>query len=625
MRKSTWIYLLSLAFGLVMVMAFFSFQSFVVIRVFEPRMLIVPLSLATTIGLLLGKVLVLRAKLAERNQLFSALADFALEFTYFRKISGEYEYVSPACRRLTGYEQRDFYRQANFMDQLIHPDDQGVWTDHVHNINGEGVAETVEFRIITRDGQVRWVEHLCSTVQDGQGKTFGVRSTNVDITQRKAYEQQIEFSAKYDHLTLLPNRHWLMTMLNERIAEALVSKRHFAVMFLDLDRFKYINDTFGHAVGDTLLRQVADQFKDIKLAGDQGKPMFISRFGGDEFVIVGDMAQGDELQHSAAKILALLDRSFTVNEHDFHVSGSIGIAVFPYDGATPEDLIKNADAAMYKAKREGKNNIQFYSADLASEMSGFYRLEQSLKLAVERDEFVLHYQPQIELTSGRIRSVEALLRWNSPDDGLVPPLMFIPVAEETGLIRAIGEQVFRKACAQWRIWSGQGIELKMAVNVSPIQFRDDAFVGQLEKLLEEMHMPPACLEIEITEGVLMGNTEKALGKLNALRDMGVSIAIDDFGTGYSSLEYLKDLPINCLKIDGSFVREIQSGQRDQAIVRTIEALGRNLQMETVAEGIEDAGQLALLKDIGCTLGQGYFISRPMPAEALAPLLRNRVF
>ncbi|MBZ0104240.1 MAG: EAL domain-containing protein [Sulfuricella denitrificans] len=620
MNKS-WIYLLSLVFGFAMVMLFFSVQSFVVIHVFEPRMLIVPFSLAMTIGILLGTMLVLRAKLAERNLLFSALADFALEFTYFRKIDGEYEYVSPACKRLTGYEQKDFYHQSNFMDQLIHPDDKGAWEGHRHKVDGEGVAEVLEFRIIDADGQVRWIEHLCSTVRDANGITIGVRSTNVDITQRKAYEQQIEFSAKYDHLTMLPNRRWLMTMLQDRIVEAGVSKRHFAVMFLDLDRFKFINDTFGHAVGDTLLRQIADEFSGIVPKCGRA-PTFISRFGGDEFVIVEEMVQGEELQQTAESILALLDRSFMVDGHDFHVSGSIGIAVFPYDGSTPEDLIKNADAAMYKAKREGKNNIRFYSADLASEMSDFYRLEKRLKLAVERDEFVLHYQPQVDLKSGSIRSVEALLRWNSPDGGLVSPLQFIPVAEETGLIRAIGELVFRKACTQWRAWSDLGIDLKMAVNVSPIQFRDDDFVTRLEKLLEEMGMPPASLEIEITESVLMGNADKALTKLNALHDMGVSIAIDDFGTGYSSLEYLKDLPIDCLKIDGSFVREIQSGQRDQAIVRTIEALGRNLQMTTVAEGIEEEGQLALLKDIGCTLGQGFFISRPMPAEALTPVLRG---
>jgi predicted signal transduction protein with EAL and GGDEF domain len=352
--------------------------------------------------------------------------------------------------------------------------------------------------------------------------------------------------------------------------------------------------------------------------------MFISRFGGDEFVIVEDMAQGDELHHAAERILALLDRSFAVNGHNFHVCGSIGIAVFPYDGATPEDLIKNADAAMYKAKREGKNNIQFYSADLATEMSDFYLLEQRLKLAIERDEFLLHYQPQIDLASGRIGSVEALLRWNSPDSGMVSPMQFIPVAEETGLIRAIGEQVFRKACEQWRVWSDQGLRLKMAINVSPVQFRDDHFVSQMEKLLEEVGMPPSCLEVEITEGVLMGNADKARSKLNALRDLGISIAIDDFGTGYSSLEYLKDLPINCLKIDASFVREIQSGRHDLAIVRTIEALGRNLQMHTVAEGIEESAQYDLLKDIGCSFGQGYFISRPVSAVELETLLRAKM-
>lgn len=623
MSKTVQIYFFSILLALAIVLTFFAVQSIFFMKIFQPRMAIIPTLLGLSFGLLVGKVQVLRARLSGRNRLFSALADFALEFTYFRKIGGEYEYVSPACKQLTGFSQADFYRQANFMDTLIHPEDKGVWGGHIHNINGDGVAETVEFRIITKDGETRWVEHLCSTVQDEQGNTIGVRSTNVDITQRKAYEQQIEFSAKYDHLTKLPNRHWLMTTLQQRIAEARGSQRNFAVMFLDLDRFKYINDTFGHAVGDVLLRQVADQFKGICCRRkDQGVPMFISRFGGDEFVIVGDMAQGDESLRNAEEILALLDQSFTVNEHKFHITGSIGIAVFPQDGETSEDLIKNADAAMYKAKREGKNNIQFYSEDLAEEMSNFYRMEQRLKLAVERDEFVLHFQPQIDLASGKVSSVEALVRWCCPENGMVPPLQFIPVAEEAGLICAIGELVFRKACTQWRAWSEQGLLLKMAVNVSPIQFREEGFISQLERLLIEMNMPSSHLEIEITEGVLMGNTEKSIGKLRTLRDMGIGIAIDDFGTGYSSLQYLKEMPISCLKIDAGFVREIQINDRDMAIVKTIEALGCNLQMDTVAEGIEEESQYALLKEIGCTLGQGYFISRPMPAEQLEPLLRR---
>ncbi|MEN6585212.1 MAG: EAL domain-containing protein [Sulfuricella sp.] len=618
-------YLISIFLALAIVLSFFAIQSIFVMKTFYPRMVIVPVSLGIVLGLLVGKVGVLRARLAGSTRLFSALADFAPEFNYFRKISGEYEYVSPACKSLTGYAQDDFYREPNFMNRLIHPDDMEVWNAHIHNINGEGLAETVEFRIVTRDGDIRWVEHLCGTVQDENGNTIGVRSSNVDITQRRLYEQQIEISAKYDPLTMLPNRRWLMEKLHDWIREAAAGGRHFAVMFLDLDRFKYINDTFGHTVGDALLRQIARQFEGgVSEGGGKNAQIFISRFGGDEFVIVENMEKKDEQFRSAEKILALLDQTFTVNEHKFRVTGSIGIAVFPADGETSEDLIKNADAAMYKAKREGKNNIQFYSAELAEEMSGFYRMEQRLKLALERDEFVLHFQPQIDMASGRVSAVEALVRWDCPESGMVPPLQFIPVAEEAGLIGALGDQVFRKACAQWRAWSDQGLLLKMAVNVSPLQFRDDAFIGQLERLLGEMRMPPSYLEIEITEGVLMGSAEKALGKLKALRDMGISIAIDDFGTGYSSLEYLKELPISCLKIDASFVREIQTNDKNLAIVKTIEALGRNLQMHTVAEGIEEQAQYDLLKDIGCTMGQGYFISHPMAAEKLEPLLRERM-
>jgi diguanylate cyclase (GGDEF)-like protein/PAS domain S-box-containing protein len=618
MSQATRIYFYSVLMAVSIVMVFFTIQTVFIEKIFHAQKVIVPLSLGCVLGLLVGSVQVLRARLAERNRLFSALADFALEFTYFRKISGEYEYVSPACKQLTGYEQAVFYQQPNFMNHLIHPHDMKLWGGHIHNINGEGIPETIEFRILTRDGQIRWIQHLCSTVQDETGVTIGVRSTNVDITQRKIYEQQIEFSAKYDHLTALPNRRWLMTALDERILRASEGNENFAVMFLDLDRFKYINDTFGHAVGDVLLRQIAEQFRRL----DEVDELFVSRFGGDEFVIVESLGEGADPIHTASRFLLLLDQPFSVNDHDFSVTGSVGIAIFPQDGETPEDLLKNADAAMYKAKREGKNNIQLYSADLARAMSDFYHLEHLLKLAVEKDEFVLHYQPQVDLTSGSVVCVEALLRWNSRENGMIPPLQFIPVAEETGLIRAIGELVFRKACAQWRVWSDQGIRLKMAVNVSPIQFRDDNFIRQLERLLEETHMPPSELEIEITEGVLMGDIDKVLNKLKRLREMGVSIAIDDFGTGYSSLEYLKQLPISSLKIDASFVREIQSSQCDLAIVMTIEALGRNLQMLTVAEGIEEEAQYTLLKGIGCALGQGYFISRPLPAEALTSLLRD---
>lgn len=622
MNQATRIYFYSILMAVAIVMVFFTIQAVFVEKIFQPHMIIVPLSLGCVLGLLVGKVQVLRVKLAERSRLFSALADFALEFTYFRKISGEYEYVSPACKRLTGYEQADFYQQPNFMSQLIHPDDMKIWGGHIHNINGEGIPESVEFRILTRDGQIRWIEHLCSTVKNEKGDTVGVRSTNVDITQRKLYEQQIEFSAKYDHLTALPNRRWLMTALDERILKASEGNNgYFAVMFLDLDRFKYINDTFGHAVGDVLLRQIAEQFRSL----DEEGGLFVSRFGGDEFVIVEPLDEKADPVHTASRILSLLDQQFTVSGHDFSVTGSIGIAIYPDDGKSPEDLIKNADAAMYKAKRVGKNNIQLYSADLAQTMSEFYHLEHLLKLAVERDEFILHYQPQIELASGRVLGVEALLRWNSRENGIISPLQFIPVAEETGLIRAIGEQVFRKACSQWRAWTDQGIRLKMAVNVSPIQFREENFISQLEKLLEETNMPPSELEIEITESVLMGDVDTVLDKLKRLREMGVSIAIDDFGTGYSSLEYLKQLPISILKIDASFVREVQCNERDLAIVKTIDALARNLQIHTVAEGIEEEVQYALLKDIGCTLGQGYFISRPMPAEALASMLKEGRF
>jgi len=615
------IYLRSILLTSTIVLGIFAVQiTFVADFSFHPRMIFGPLSVSIVTGLMLGKIRLLRDQLADKSKLFRAMADFSMEFTFFRKVSGEYEYASPACQRLTGYTPEDFYANPSFMDRLIHPDDMHIWKNHVHNINDGGKPETLEVRILTKNGEERWIEHLCSPVRDSHGNQIGVRATNVDITRRKEYERRIEHMANYDPLTSLPNRRLLMEKLEQSVQKARSANSKFAVMFLDLDRFKYINDTFGHTLGDKLLQEIAQR---LSIEYPQNRDgLFISRFGGDEFVVVKDLGEEEQPMQTAANILSLVDKQFEVDGQSFYVSGSIGIAIFPYDGETPEDLIKHADTAMYKAKGEGKNNTQLYSADQALQVSEFFALEKMLKIALERDEFVLHYQPQTDLRSGKIIAVEALVRWNSKERGLVSPMEFIPVAEETRLIIQIGEQVLRKACQQWRTWHEQGIVLRMAVNVSPVQFSEPSFCTLVENILREAGMPPQSLEIEITEGVLMGNTTVAMEKLQTIQEMGVTVAVDDFGTGYSSLEYLKDLPIDRLKIDASFVRLIGQDKKALAIVRTIEALAVNLNVETIAEGIETPEQYTALQDIGSSLGQGYLICRPQAAADLDSLLRR---
>jgi len=356
------LYLQSVLLTTAIVLSIFAVQiNFVVDFRFHPKMIFGPLSVSIVTGLLLGKIRLLRYQIAEKNKLFRAMADLALEFTYFRKVNGEYEYASPACAQLTGYDVEEFYSTPNFMDRLIYPDDMHIWKNHVHSINDGGRAETLELRIITKKGEVRWIEHLCSTVRDDTGQQIGVRSTNVDINRRKEYEHKIEHMAKYDPLTGLPNRRLLMETLELAVQKAQSDNSKFAVMFLDLDRFKYSNDTLGHTLGDKLLQEIAGRLSSRCEQG-QNAP-FISRFGGDEFVIVRELMTDEQITQTATRILSLVDKQFEVGNQSFYVSGSIGIAVFPYDGETPEDLIKHADTAMYKAKGEGKNNIQFYSPE----------------------------------------------------------------------------------------------------------------------------------------------------------------------------------------------------------------------------------------------------------------------
>lgn len=442
-----------------------------------------------------------------------------------------------------------------------------------------------------------------------------------DITERKRAEERFNYLAYHDALTGLPNRLSLLSRLEQALPEAHRYRWSLAVIFIDLDRFKTINDTLGHQTGDQLLMTVANRLTRCVRASDT-----VARLGGDEFVIVlpdaGNMA---DIAQVASKILDAFQESIEIDGHELHSSPSLGIAVYPTDGADTDTLMKNADTAMYHAKAAGRNTYQFYVEEMNLEAINRMKLEHKLRQAAAKGQFSLHYQPQFNTENQHPIGVEALLRWSTPEDGMIGPNEFIPVAEETGLVIGIGNWVLREACQQLQAWRQAGLpDLTVAVNVSARQLLQRGFLDAVESALKDSGLPPALLELEITESVLMNDPKEAIATLDQLRDMGVSLAIDDFGTGFSSLSYLKLLPIHQLKIDRSFVADLEYDLNDRAIAFGTIALAHSLGLKVVAEGVETEDQLELLRVNGCDNVQGYLFSRPLNANAAFDFLKERL-
>ena len=456
---------------------------------------------------------------------------------------------------------------------------------------------------------------------DAHGNFTGYRGISREITEQKVAEERIQYLATHDALTGLPNRAMFSHLLNLAIPTAQRYERRFAVLFIDLDRFKFINDTLGHEAGDALLNEVTSRFKLALRASDA-----IARLGGDEFVVmVQEMAHPEQAAHVARKLLSAAMKPVVLMGHECRVTASIGIAVYPNDGEDEQSLMKNADIAMYFAKEEGKNNFQFYSKDIKSQSLELMIVESNLRHAMERNEFTLHYQAKVDLKTNSITGVEALLRWNNAALGSVPPVQFIPVAEETGLIVAIGIWVLRTACIQNVVWQQQGLPpICVAVNLSVRQFADDNLLTQIASVLSETAMPPHLLELEITEGMVVHNPERAIKLLTAIKAMGVRLAIDDFGTGYSSLGQLKNFPIDTLKVDRSFIRDLATDSEDKAITKAIIAMGKTLSLTVVAEGVETIEQESFLREFACDQMQGFYFSKPIAAEDFGTLLRQHV-
>ncbi len=435
-----------------------------------------------------------------------------------------------------------------------------------------------------------------------------------EITVRRQTEEKLRVVATHDPLTALPNRTLLHERLSHALAKAQRHGRQLAVLLVDLDRFKHVNDTLGHEAGDTLLQVAARRLYDCLRETDT-----LARQGGDEFVVLMDeLSDRESITHVSQRILEAMVEPFVIEGQEFHVTASIGISVYPDDGRT---LLRNADIALYRAKEKGKNNYQFYSAQIDHFSRERLALESALRRVLERDELKLHYQPKVDVATGRICGMEALLRWAHPQMGLVPPDQFIPIAEESGLIRPIGTWVLRTACLQIRMWRRQGLPpFPVAVNLSPRQFTDESLVDDIKAALAESGLEASDLEIEITESMVMNDPDQAVNMLRRLKDLGIRVAIDDFGTGYSSLAYLKRFPIDSVKVDRSFVQDIPEDVDSMAIAQAVIAMAHSLRLKVVAEGVESEAQLSFLRGEGCDEIQGYYFSQARAASEISGIM-----
>ncbi|MDQ1406162.1 MAG: hypothetical protein QOG55_1791 [Acidobacteriaceae bacterium] len=471
--------------------------------------------------------------------------------------------------------------------------------------------------LIRRDGTEFAIEDSAAPIHDQRGLATGAVIVFHDVSAARAMGVEMSHMAQHDTLTNLPNRTLLQDRLTQAIATASRNDSRIAVLFLDLDGFKHINDSLSHATGDRLLQLVAKRLLAAVRTSDT-----VCRLGGDEFVILlSEVAHAGDAGVKAGKILSALSAPFEMEQNTLRITGSIGISTYPEDGQSAELLIRNADLAMYQAKEKGRSNCQFFEKGMNVRAVERQSIEGDLRFALERNEFVMHYQPKIDLTTGEITGVEALIRWQHPGRGLVGPLQFISIAEDCGLVLPIGRWVLRESCKQAKAWQDAGLPaIEMAVNVSSVEFRNDEFLESVGTILKETGLEPRYLELELTESVLMQHAEFSVPVLQKLKAMGVRLAIDDFGTGYSSLSYLRQFPIDTLKLDQSFIHEINADTDEATIISAVINMGCHLKHRVIAEGVETAEQLAFLRAHGCDEGQGYYFGRPMPALETSKLL-----
>ncbi len=537
-------------------------------------------------------------------------------------ISGNISFLNLVAEKMTGWsrQEADGRPMAEVL-QILDASNRQTIPDPMKMVVGENRSMHLpeDCVLVRRDGFEIPIEDSVAPIHDREGRPTGAVIVFRDVSAARAMALQMAHSAQHDFLTGLPNR----MLLNDRVSQAMaLARRHIkkvAILFLDLDGFKHINDSLGHAIGDKLLQSVAKRLVDCVRGSDT-----VSRQGGDEFVILlSEVERSEDAALKAGRMLQAVAEPHPIDHHDLHVTTSIGVSVYPDDGLDSETLIKNADTAMYQAKENGRQSFQFFKPPMSVRAVERQSIEEGLRRALERQEFSLCYQPKIHLKTGDISGAEALLRWEHPSRGLVPPAKFIPVAEDCGLIVPIGNWVLREACKQARTWLDAGLPLgTMAVNISALEFRDEHFLDGVFTILKETGLDPKYLELELTESVLMKHAEATEAILKTLKAKGVQVAVDDFGTGYSSLSYLKKFPIDALKIDQSFVRQITTSPEETTIVTAVIGMGRSLKLRVVAEGVETQEQLAFLRIHQCEEAQGYYFSHPVSPERFAQLLKS---
>lgn len=601
------IYLISIVVSLSIVMFFFTMQVIFVLKDFKVQFIGVPIMLGVTIGVLVAKVFVLKKELEIEKKLFHTIANEAREFSYFKAIGGNYHYISPAVKEITGYEQSDFYEEENFFNDIILDEDKPYWEEHLQTITQQHTAhENIEFRIMNKEGKEVWINHNCSPVYE-DGIKIGIRSVNSNITKRKIDELAIETLNRYDVLTGIPNRKFIF----EKLSELEKDKKSFSIIFLDLNRFKKVNDSLGHAIGDLVLKNVAENFKDCMRDG-----IFIGRLGGDEFLIIlENLTVKDEIDKITNRIYHLIAKEYKIEDYTFYIGASMGVARFPNETDDIHELLACADKAMYRAKQISSVDIVYYSDLIQDSVLDEFLLEKELREAIKNKYLEIYMQAKFDVKEDKIIGYEALIRWKR-DDRFISPDIFIPLAEETGLIREITLYVIEEVFSIAKQWE----TAKISINLSMIDLMSDSFVGNIKVLLKEFDLDASRFEFELTERVFFENNERIEKNIYKLIDMGFEIALDDFGTGYSSLSYLTKLPINTLKIDKSFIDNLDTEyEKNFPLLKSIVTIAKDLNLEVVIEGVETKEQMNILNSIELFVVQGYYFYKPMSISDIEKL------
>ena len=569
------------------------------------------------------------ARALEREKDFiGTILDTTSALVVVRDRCGRIIRFNRACEKATGYSSDEVEKKLVW-DFLLNPEDIIREKEVFQELLIGQSSNEYQAPLLTKSGDQRLIAWSNSVLYGRDNIIEYIISTGIDITERQQAEEKIQFLAYYDGLTNLPNRILFKEHLNQALAYSQRHERLMAVLFVDVDRFKQINDTFGHSLGDLLLKGVAERLRFCLRRSDcvsrlvlGDMEVSVGRFGGDEFtILIPDIPNVQSVAKIAKRVLESISEQFELDKQEIIVTSSIGISIYPHDGTTAESLLKHADVAMYAAKDKGRNGYHFYNESMNKKTFDKLTMENHLRKAIKRDEFTIYYQPKVEIETQKLVGAEALLRWNHPTKGLITPSKFIPIAEETGLIKPMGLWGFHAVCRQSMKWQNSGLpRIPIAVNLSAIQFQQRDLTDKIIRILLETGMDPKLIEMEITESTIMQNEEDAGRILMRLKDLGISISIDDFGTGYSSLYYLKRFTLDALKIDRSFIKDLTTDPDDRAITRAIIALARTLGLKVVAEGVEEKAHLKLLMEMGCDQAQGYLFSPPLPAEEFVEYL-----